>query len=139
MAMAIVFTELLIVNTFIRGILTIMMTIVLCPSEKKRPHVTDNCPSPIRPRVALSIALFTGGQFCGNKKDYCKIGLLMQNIQLEDWQRTLVLPDVICIQGFEFHWNIISLIPLFGDIRLTMPKTQSLAKRGYYRRYSEQR
>jgi hypothetical protein len=35
-----------------------MMTIVLCPSEKKRPHVTDNCPSPIRPLVALSIALF---------------------------------------------------------------------------------
>ena len=35
------------------------MTIVLCPSEKKRPQVTDNCPSPIRPLVALSIALFT--------------------------------------------------------------------------------
>jgi hypothetical protein len=39
------------------------MTIVLCPSEKKRPHVTDNCPSPIRPLVALSIALFRDGQF----------------------------------------------------------------------------
>ena len=35
-----------------------MMTIVLCPSEKNRPHVTGNCPSPIRPLVALSIALF---------------------------------------------------------------------------------
>lgn len=35
------------------------MTIVLCPSEKKRPHVTDNCPSPMRPLVALSIALST--------------------------------------------------------------------------------
>ena len=53
-----------------RGILTIMMTIVLWPSEKKRPHVTDNCPSAIRPLVALSIALFRGGQiFTANKKD----------------------------------------------------------------------
>ena len=48
-------------KTFVgfRGILlTIMMTIVLCPSEKKRPHVTGS-PSLIRLLVALSIALFT--------------------------------------------------------------------------------
>jgi len=37
--------------------LTMTMTMVLCPREKKRPHVTGNCPSPIKPLVALSIAL----------------------------------------------------------------------------------
>ena len=83
------------------------MTIVLCPREKKRPHVTDNCPSPIRPLVALSIALFTeGGQFCENKKNCYEIGLLTQNIRLEDWQRTLLPPDVICIQSFEQNSKI---------------------------------
>ena len=96
-------------KTFVgfRGILlTIMMTIVLCPSEKKRPHVTGS-PSLIRLLVALSIALFTE-VVCESKKDCyeeCQ-RVIMQNIQLEDWQRTLISPYVICIQSFEFHWNI---------------------------------
>ena len=61
-----------------------MMTIVLCPSEKKRPHVTGNCPSLIRPLVALSIALFTEVvNFARVKKIAVGIarGLFIQNIQ----------------------------------------------------------
>jgi hypothetical protein len=60
------------------------MTIVLCPSEKKRPHVTDNCPSPIRPLVALSIALSEMVNFANKKDDCYKDRVIMQNIQLED-------------------------------------------------------
>lgn len=53
------------------------MTIVLCPSEKKRPQVTDNCPSPIRLLVALSIALFTKVvNFAGIKKISVRLGCL---------------------------------------------------------------
>ena len=87
-----------------------MMTIVLCPSEKKRPHVTDICPSPIRPLVALSIALFKEVvNFAGIKRIAVRLVIYAEYTTRgtgnEPWFH---LPDVICIQSFEFQWNIVS-------------------------------
>lgn len=88
------------------GRLTTTITMVLWPSEKKRPHVTGSCPMLMRFRVALSMAL---------RRAQCQrwtvcMGMAGPNSERDAYQhphserglsvaRTVVegVPDMICI------------------------------------------